>query len=240
MNFNPDDLNKFYNSELGKKCIRIIQHKLEFFLNEANVLSSLGFGYIHPYLKNKNYESKISILSVPSANNEIKFFKNGYNASIKTDEQAFPFNDLQFDTVVLSHWLEFSDRLDLVISEIWRVLKGQGKIFLIIPNSFSFWGIQETTPFGKCRPFSKNQINELLLSNGFDEIKINFCIYFPPSNNKLILDNYKIIEYLGKIMFKNFGGVMLVEATKFNYAIPKNKLKAYKYKLPKVSMQQQI
>ena len=147
---------------------------------------------------------------------------------------------MQFDTVVLSHWLEFSDRLDLVISEIWRVLKGQGKIFLIIPNSFSFWGIQEITPFGKCRPFSKNQINELLLSNGFDEIKINFCIYFPPSNNKLILNNYKFIEYIGKKIFKNFGGVMLVEATKFNYAIPKNKLNAYKYKLPKISIQQQI
>ena len=33
---------------------------------------------------------------------------------------------------------------------------------------------------------------------------------------------------------------MLVEATKFNYAIPKNKLNAYKYKLPKISIQQQI
>ena len=62
MNFNPDDLNKFYNSELGKKCIRIIQHKLELFLNKANVSSSLGFGYIHPYLKNKNCESKIEKL----------------------------------------------------------------------------------------------------------------------------------------------------------------------------------
>ena len=240
MNFNPDDLNKFYNSELGKKCIRIIQHKLELFLNEANVSSSLGLGYINPYFKNKNFETKISILSVPFGKSGIKFLKKGYNSSIETNEKAFPFNDLQFDTVILSHCLEFSNRLDLIISEIWRVLKGQGKIFLIIPNAFSFWGILESPPFGKCRPFSKKQINELLLSNGFDEIKINFCIYFPPSNNKLILHNYKIIENLGKIIFKNFGGLMLVEATKFNYAIPKNKLKAYKYKLPKVSIQQQI
>ena len=240
MNFNPDDLIKFYNSELGKKCIRVIQHELELFLNETNTSSTLGFGYIHPYLTNNNFQSKISILSVPSANSKIKFLKEGYNSSIETDEKAFPFNDLQFDTVILSHWLEFSDRLDIVISEIWRVLKGQGKIFLVVPNSFSFWGIQETTPFGNCRSFSKNQIKELLLSNGFEEIKLNFCMYFPPSNNKLILNNYKIIEYLGKIIFKNFGGIMLIEATKFNYAIPKNKLKAYKYKLPKVSINQQI
>ena len=40
--------------------------------------------------------------------------------------------------------------------------------------------------------------------------------------------------------FNKTGGVMVIEATKFNYAIPKTKLKAYRYNLPKVSIQQQI
>ena len=33
---------------------------------------------------------------------------------------------------------------------------------------------------------------------------------------------------------------MIIEATKFNYAIPKTKLKAYRYNLSKVSIQQQV
>ena len=139
MNFNLDDLIKFYNSELGLNCVNIIQEKLEFLLKGNEDQEILGLGYILPYLINNRIKSRLSFLSVPSANNKIKFIKNSYNSSIEIDEKAFPFKDLQFDKIFVSHWLEVSDRLDLVMSEIWRVLKGQGKIFLIIPNSFSFY-----------------------------------------------------------------------------------------------------
>ncbi len=240
MNFNLDDLIKFYNSELGLNCVSIIQEKIELLLNENNDQKILGLGYVLPYLINKRIHSRVSFLSVPSANNKIKYIKNGYNASIETDEKAFPFNDLQFDKIFVSHWLEVSDRLDLVMSEIWRVLKGQGKIILVIPNAFSFWAVRENNPFGKCRPFSQTQIKKLLHLHGFEEIKLNFCIHFPPIYQKFLLTNYRSLEYIGGAIFKNFGGVMIVEATKFNYAIPRNKLKAYRYKLPKVSIQQQI
>ena len=240
MNFNLDDLIKFYNSELGLNCVNIIQEKLDFLLQGNEDQEILGLGYILPYLINNRIKSRLSFLSVPSANNKIKFIKNSYNSSIEIDEKAFPFKDLQFDKIFVSHWLEVSDRLDLVMSEIWRVLKGQGKIILIIPNAFSFWALRENTPFGKCRSFSQTQMKKLLHLHGFEEIKLNFCLYFPPIHQKFLLTNYKTLEYIGGTIFKNFGGVMIVEATKFNYAIPKNKLKTYRYKLPKVSIQQQI
>ena len=127
----------------------------------------------------------------------------------------------------------------MVIDELWRILKGQGKLILIIPNAFSLWAINENNPFGKCRPFSQYQITRLLNSHGFEEIKIHYCLFHPPYHNKFILRNFQTIEYLGNKVFYKIGGVMIIEATKFNYAIPKTKLKAYRYNLSKVSIQQQ-
>ena len=51
-------------------------------------------------------------------------------------------------------------------------------------------------------------------------------------------ENARYIENIGRALFRNMGGVMVIEATKFNYAIPKKQLKAYRYIFPKVSLQQ--
>ena len=238
MNFNLKDLIEFYDSELGKISVISIQEKLYKFLDTKLKQNVLGFGYILPYLRKKDIASKINFLSIPSTNNKIKYYRNELNASLEVDETSLPFNDLEFDKVFVSHWLEVSDRLDLVFSELWRVLKGQGKIIFIIPNSFSLWSNIENNPFGKCRPFSKSQIKKLLNLHGFEEIKVEFSLYFPPYNYKLLVKNHKLIENIGRALFRNMGGVMVIEATKFNYAIPKKQLKAYRYIFPKVSLQQ--
>ena len=239
MNFNLDDLVKFYASDLGKTCVKIIQNKLNKIVIKQNNQKILGFGYLLPYILNNDLESKVNFLAIPSANNQIKWNKNNYNSSLELDEKALPFQDLHFDKILISHWFEVSSRLDLVIDELWRILKGQGKLILIIPNAFSLWAINENNPFGKCRPFSKYQIIRLLNSHGFEEIKVHYCLYHPPYHNKFILRNFQTIEFLGNKVFYKIGGVMIIEATKFNYAIPKTKLKAYRYNLPKVSIQQQ-
>jgi len=238
MNFNLDDLVKFYASELGKTCVKIIQNKLNKIVIKQNNQKILGFGYLLPYILNNELESKVNCLAIPSENNRIKWNKNNFNCSLELDERALPFQDLHFDKILVSHWLEVSSRLDLVVEELRRVLKGQGKLILIIPNSFSLWAINESNPFGKCRPFSQHQIRRLLNSHGFEAIKTYYCLYTPPFNNQFILKNFQTIEYLGNKAFYKTGGVMIIKATKFNYAIPKTKLKAYRYNLPKVSIQQ--
>ena len=205
MNFNLKDLIEFYDSELGKISVISIQEKLHKFLDTKLKQNVLGFGYILPYLRKKDIASKINFLSIPSTNNKIKYYRNDLNASLEVDETSLPFNDLEFDKVFVSHWLEVSDRLDLVFSELWRVLKGQGKIIFIIPNSFSLWSNIENNPFGKCRPFSKSQIKKLLNLHGFEEIKVEFCLYFPPYNYKLLVKNHKLIENIGRALFRKYG-----------------------------------
>ena len=82
---------------------------------------------------------KVNFLATPSANNQIKWNKNNYNSSLELDEKALPFQDLHFDKILISHWFEVSSRLDLVIEELRRILKGQGKLILIIPNATPSW-----------------------------------------------------------------------------------------------------
>ena len=86
MNFNLDDLVKFYASDLGKSCVKIIQNKLNKIVIKQNNQQILGFGYLLPYILNNDLESKVNFLAIPSANNRIKWNKNNYNSSLELQE----------------------------------------------------------------------------------------------------------------------------------------------------------
>ena len=62
MNFNLDDLVKFYASDLGKSCVKIIQNKLNKIVIKQNNQKILGFGFLLPYILNNDLESKINFL----------------------------------------------------------------------------------------------------------------------------------------------------------------------------------
>ena len=79
MNFNLDDLVKFYAYELGKTCVNIIQNKLNKIVIKKNNQKILGFGYLLPYILNNDLESKVNFLAIPSVNNQIIWNKNNYN-----------------------------------------------------------------------------------------------------------------------------------------------------------------
>ena len=149
------------------------------------------------------------------------------NQSFVFDHISLPIPDFYFDKVFICHLIETSNEVEKLISEIWRILDGQGKLILILPNSLGLWSRNENNPFGQGTPFSSFQIVNLLSQNGFKNIKINFSLYFPPVENKIVLNNADKFEFIMSKIFHSNGGIMIVEppCRVFSVFRPSNKLR---------------
>jgi predicted SAM-dependent methyltransferase len=62
--------------------------------------------------------------------------RNGVGADVVGDARKLPFKDCEFEEVFSRFFLEHLSRKDakLVLSEIFRVLKKDGKLTIIVPN----------------------------------------------------------------------------------------------------------
>ncbi|MDD4251012.1 MAG: methyltransferase domain-containing protein [Candidatus ainarchaeum sp.] len=118
------------------------------------------------FLKSKKY---VGIDHIKSKN----YSKN--KADIYFDGKKIPFNSKTFDSVVCTQVLEHVENVDLLVSEINRVLKKNG-IFLI---SVPFFWEEHESPYD-FRRFSKFGITNFLKSKGFS------IIYYKKSTNSIL------------------------------------------------------
>ena len=221
---NINKLEIFYSSLLGRHCKILINNQLNNFLPNTKGMNILGIGYTFPFIKKLRSESKS--LFIFSTNDVINYnltsIKNKFSCII--DEKKIPISDLHFDRIIICHSLEFIANIENFLQEVWRILNGEGKIIILIPNRLGFWARDEKNPFGHGQPFSKSQIINLLNQNKFEITKIKFSLYIPPNYNDLILKYAKNNDIFFSKWFFGFGGVLIVEAKKQIYGLqsPKN------------------
>jgi len=101
---------------------------------------------------------------------------------------------------------------------LWRVLKPNGRLLMIVPNRRGLWARVDTTPFGYGSPFSRTQLNKLLKESSFSPENWDYALYMPPFNWRILLRWPVFWERLGLVLWPTFSGVILVEATKQVYA----------------------
>ena len=92
---------------------------------------------------------------------------NGEKPDFLWDGKVMPFNDNSFDTVLLTEVLEHCSYPEIVLSEIFRVLKSDGILFFTIPF---LWPLHET-PHDQYR-YTPWSINKHLQNTNYTEIKI--------------------------------------------------------------------
>jgi len=223
MFYNVDELTKFYKTFLGKVSVRIIEEKLKDIFQFSSNLKILGIGYPVPWLENLSNSAIDLFLAIPSQFSDYKWSRYQLNQTFVFEDIAIPIPDFYFERVFICHSIENSNEVEKLFKETWRVLDGQGKLILILPNRLGLWSRNENNPFGQGVPFTSFQISKLLNQYGFTNIKIYFSLFFPPSKNKIILNNADKFEYIFSKIFPSMGGIMIVEATKSMYAIPKPK-----------------
>ena len=140
------------------------------------------------------------------------------NLCCTAPEDALPFPDLCFDRVLLVHGLEAADNARRLLREIWRVLRDDGRLLVVVPNRVGMWAHIENTPFGQGQPYSPGQIGRLLAASLFRVERRDTALYLPPVNLRLMLRGARLWEACGRTLVPRLAGVTISEAVKDIYA----------------------
>lgn len=212
------DLRDFYASALGGTARRMIRRRIREVWPESKGMKVLGLGYTTPYLGMFKGDAERTLAFMPAAQGVLHWPNEGRSLTTLVDEADLPLEDLSMDRVLIVHAIECSEQLRSLLREVWRVLKGNGKVLIVVPNRGGVWARMERTPFGFGRPYSPRQLNTLLRDTMFTPLQAERALFVPPSRSRMILGSAPAWENIGHRFFPGLAGVCLIEATKQIYA----------------------
>ncbi len=217
----------FYGTGRGEMAARLLGERLATIWppapsgpGQGTGLSFLGVGYAAPYLETWRASAARCIAAAPTGQpGAARWPVEGANRCCLTSEEALPFPDLAFDRVLLVHGLEIAENARGMLREIWRVLKDDGRLLVVVPNRVSVWAQAESTPFGQGQPYSAGQIGRLLAGAMFRVERRDTALYVPPINLRLVLRGARFWESFGRGVMPRLPGVTISEAVKDLYAV---------------------
>jgi SAM-dependent methyltransferase len=212
------DLKDFYESHLGQVAQHTIRRALRSIWPNLRGQSLLGLGFATPYLRQFRGEAERVIACMPAGQGVLHWPREGPGAVTLAEETLLPLPDYSVDRVLLVHGLESSEYLRGMLHEIWRVLTGDGRLLVVVPNRRGIWARFDRTPFGWGHPYSRPQLSRLLRDNLFTPTVSERALYVPPTRWRWLLRSSVAWERLGRRWFPTFSGVILVEAGKQLYA----------------------
>ena len=102
-----------------------------------------------------------------------------YRAALVQDHNL-PVCDESADLVFAVHSLEMSEATHELLREIWRILSPEGHLVMIVPNRRGVWARIDNTPFGHGRPYSRGQLDRLLVGSMFEPLTWKHALFMPP------------------------------------------------------------
>ena len=192
----------FYKTNLGSYIISVFQSTL---IPKLDRLPTLWLGFA-----DEHFLSRDDVIG-----SELPLEEDKQNFAC--DYHDLPFESMSYKQVVLWHVLEKNNDPKKCLEEVWDVLDGEGKVFIIVPNRLGVWASSDKTPFGHGMPYSTGQIKKLLNDVGFEPISLSSCLYNWPSQKKWVLKTAPFSEWVGRYFFSPFGGALIVEAKKKIY-----------------------
>jgi SAM-dependent methyltransferase len=214
------DLRDFYKSDLGQVARGMIRRAVRRIWPDLKGMRLLGVGYPTPFLTSLLAESERTVVAMPASQGVLGWPPEARNLVALVDEGELPFADCSIDRVLVVHALEVSEEARPMLTEIWRVLAGGGRLLIVVPNRRGIWARLERTPFGFGRPYSISQLSQLLRDERFIPVNAQGALFIPPAKRRTILRAAPVWERIGKRFFPTFAGVVLVEAAKQIYAKP--------------------
>ena len=212
------DLRDFYETRLGQSARHMIRRGVRSVWPNLQGERLLGLGYATPYLRQFSGEAERVISLMPAGQGVLHWPLEGPNRVALTDETELPLPDNGVDRVLLVHALESSEWLRAMLREIWRVLSGQGRMLVVVPNRRGIWARVDRTPFGWGHPYSPRQLSRLLRDHMFTPTRTSHALFLPPVRSLAVMRSAPAIERIGSRWFPTFSGVVLVEASKQLYA----------------------
>lgn len=178
----------------------------------------LGFGYALPYLSEYEKGAHSVIYAMPGGQGAVGHHSRRGNTSVQVPEQLVPFPPGSFDHVLVAHGLEESPDFSALLTELWRVMKPEGRLVIIAAGRAGLWARTDKTPFGAGRPFSGGQLSNALKQAHLTPLVRSGALYTPPLNAFCGPRMTKVLEKFGETVWPGFSGLVLVEAVKRLYA----------------------
>ncbi len=222
MQWDVDNLERFYKSPLGKQVQKSITRRFQFLLKDplhfSNTSTNACLGYVYPFLK--AFENTPLTCTVLPPKQGISFYTKP--SLVVAEECSLPFEDKSIDFLLMIHWLENTPDPLPRLRESWRVLKDGGEILLLVPNKRSLWPTCEHTPFGMKYPFSYTQLINCLRDTFFTPTYLESILHFFPCTSEWLLPSIPLFEktgsHLGITLNRFWAGGWVVKATKCLYA----------------------
>lgn len=212
------DLRDFYRSPLGRVAERQIARRARAIWPDVRGMTVAGYGYAGPALAPFRGEAERVLSMMPASQGVLHWPEEEPNLAALSEEADLPLPDLSVDRLILLHGLETADALRPLLRELWRVLADNGRLLAIVPNRRGVWARTDRTPFGAGQPFSVSQLGRRLRDSLFTPLQQARALYVPPLRRQILLRGADAWEEIGIRWFPQFGGVVMVEASKQLYA----------------------
>lgn len=213
-----ENLQSFYaQTELGAQVQRALQAALKTLWSERTCRHVLGYGYALPLLE-PFLETSTSALAFMPAQQGVQAWPEE-NITSMVHEKHWPLESQALSHLVFLHALENSEQAGAVLDEAWRTLEPNGRVIFVVPNRLGLWARRESTPFGYGRPYTLNQLTNLLRRHRFTLTQYTGALYFAPSHSNFLLRIAKTAEAVGVAARLHYlSGALVVEAIKSTYA----------------------
>lgn len=218
MAVDTQDIDAFYTTRLGGLTTALLRRDLATLWQDMTGLSVLGIGHATPCLEVWRPHNRC-VGVAPSHMGGTHWPTGLPNMVCVAETESLPFADLSFDRVLLIHGLEQAENARRTLREVWRVLKDDGKLIVVLPNRRGAWAYAEGTPFGHGQPYSERQIARLLTSLFFKVERQKTALYAPPLDFQPLLRLFWLAERYGPFVAPHFAGLVISEASKALYGI---------------------
>ena len=221
MSADAQALSQFYASPQGAVVARLLRQRMWQIWPDLRGKSMLGIGYTLPYLRGPLALGMVDrcIQFTPAQIGDAPFPIAAPGLSCTGEEERLPFPDMSFDRILLIHGLEASENARRLLREVWRVLKDDGRVLVIVPNRRGMWAHVDSTPFGQGQPYSPGQISRLLKAGFFGIEQRDTALYLLPSRLRGVLRSAHLWERCGRMLAPQLAGVTITEAVKDLYNI---------------------
>ena len=217
------DLKEFYASPLGQASRRIIACASARGGGTSAASELLGLGFATPYLDMVREEAHAVLGFMPAEMGVSHWPAEGGSATALVDEIDLPLPESCIDCALIVHGLELTQNLNDMLRELWRVLAPQGRALFVVPNRRGMWARFDSTPFGHGRPFSRQQLTQMLREAQFSPSGWSQALFVPPIRRAFFTRSAVAWERVGLRLSPGFAGVIIVEAVKQVYAITPGK-----------------
>lgn len=211
------DFKEFYGTPMGAVAARAVTAALARLWPDMAGRRVVVFGYGEPYVASFAGTERLAFL-MPPEQGAFPWPDPQKNLVAIAARTAIPIETSSVDGVVLLHSLEFTNAVHPHLTELWRILKSQGRLMIVVPNRIGFWSRVDWSPFGHGTPYSLSQVHRYLRDALFIPEHHIPILYALPLRWRLLLRVAPFLERYAPYVIPALAGLHVVEASKQVYA----------------------